>query len=243
MLEVTPSLAVAAEDLVRRVDVSDGGLEHTRAAVTAELARAQGRLDPGAGVMVQVVWLDAGSRRPGRLLVVVHHLAVDGVSWRVLLPDLRSAWDAVLAGQVVALPPRGTSFRRWAALLQAEALSPARVQELPTWQGVLDGAGSTSVGGPRESRTSPLGRSQRTTVGLSPECTAALLGPVPVVFHAGVQDVLLAAFAIAMTQWRGSDSRPGQPVVLDVEGHGRVTVNIRTRSRREDAHSIFCVWD
>src|SRR5918998_4417345 len=86
VLEVLPSGAVAAEDLVHRVDVSGGGLEDARAAVTAELARARGRLDPGAGVMVQVVWLDAGSRRPGRLLVVVHHLAVDGVSWRGLPP-------------------------------------------------------------------------------------------------------------------------------------------------------------
>ena len=49
---------------------------------------AQARLEPEAGVMLQAVWFDAGPEQAGRLLLTIHHLAVDGVSWRILVPEL-----------------------------------------------------------------------------------------------------------------------------------------------------------
>ncbi|WP_268762186.1 condensation domain-containing protein, partial [Frankia casuarinae] len=87
-----------AGELVRRVEAV--GLDDDE---LAELAAVQGRaaaerLDPRAGVMVQVVWLDRGRELPGRVLLVAHHLVVDGVSWRVLVPDLAAAYRAVAAG-------------------------------------------------------------------------------------------------------------------------------------------------
>ncbi|WP_237528336.1 hypothetical protein, partial [Streptomyces sp. SID337] len=75
--------AVGVEGLIERVDASRGAVD------VGELARdAAGRLDPARGEMVRVVWVDAGLERPGQLIVLVHHLVVDGVSWRVLVPDL-----------------------------------------------------------------------------------------------------------------------------------------------------------
>ena len=85
--------------------------------------------------MVQAVWFDAGEQRTGRLLLTIHHLAVDGVSWRILVPDLAAAWAAIARGEEPSLPPRGTSFRRWAQRLAAHAQEPARVEELPFWTG------------------------------------------------------------------------------------------------------------
>ena len=136
-LEIAPPGAVAAGACLRRVDV--GGLDEAdlRGLIAAEAEAAEGRLDPAAGVMVQVVWFDAGAARPGRLLVTIHHLAVDGVSWRILVPDLASAWQAISRGQAVALPPRGTSFRRWAERLWSHARDASVVSELPFWRGVL----------------------------------------------------------------------------------------------------------
>ena len=72
-------------------------------------------------MMVQALWFDAGPTRAGRLWLAIHHLAVDGVSWRILVPDLAAAWQAIAAGQAVTLPPRGTSFRDWAERLAAHA--------------------------------------------------------------------------------------------------------------------------
>ncbi|MFD7137778.1 amino acid adenylation domain-containing protein, partial [Streptomyces sp. NPDC059894] len=108
---------------VDAVDVAEDGLD--RVAVE-EARRAVERLDPATGVMVQVVWLDAGPGRIGRIVLAAHHLAVDGVSWRVLVPDLRAACEAVAAGQRPVLDPVPTSFRAWAEGLRRASQDPAR---------------------------------------------------------------------------------------------------------------------
>ena len=90
----------------------------------------------------------------GRLLLTIHHLAVDGVSWRILLPDLAAAWAAIARGEAPALPPRGTSFRRWAQrLAAARAGCGARSRELPFWTGDAERAGA--VAGRRRARSGP----------------------------------------------------------------------------------------
>src|SRR5262249_41360356 len=90
-LEIGAVGSIDARSCARRVDLS-GLDEHERQTRMAQEAEAAGkRLDPEAGLMIQVVWFDSGARQSGRLLLVIHHLAVDGVSWRILLPDLKQA--------------------------------------------------------------------------------------------------------------------------------------------------------
>ena len=112
-LAVPEAGTVRAEGCVTRVDVEsldDAGLERV---MGEQATAALDRLDPGAGVLVQVVWFDPGAGGPHRVLWTVHHLAVDGVSWRIILSDLNTAWDAA-AGGVVALAGVPVSFRGWA---------------------------------------------------------------------------------------------------------------------------------
>ena len=99
-------------------------MRRLRACIAEQAQAAEARLAPAAGVMVQAVWFDAGAERAGRLLLTIHHLAVDGVSWRILVPDLAAAWAAIAGGRAPALAPRGTSFRRWAQRLVAHAQDP-----------------------------------------------------------------------------------------------------------------------
>ena len=97
-----------------------------------ELDAALDRLDPAHRVVVQFVWLDLGAERSGRLIVAAHHLVVDGVSWRILLPDFVAAWGQIASGQVPRLAAPVTSMRRWAhALVDA---APDRAGELELWQ-------------------------------------------------------------------------------------------------------------
>src|SRR5262249_55865795 len=113
-LDVAAPGTVDAAGLIHRVP-SDGGWDedwHERA--RAEVDAAAGRLAPAAGVMVQLVWFDAGPRAAGRLIVVLQHLVVDGVSWRILLPDLAAAWRQVRDGRTPRLAEVATSARRWA---------------------------------------------------------------------------------------------------------------------------------
>ncbi|MGW2374840.1 amino acid adenylation domain-containing protein [Kitasatospora sp. NPDC001683] len=196
---------------VRRVGLGAGSLDE---AVAGAVRDAVGRLDPETGVMVQAVWVDAGPGRVGRLVLVVHHLAVDGMSWRVLVPDLREACEAVAAGRTPALEPVAVPYRQWARLLEEWAATAERVGELPAWQAIL-GEGDGPIGGPQVSPGSTRSRSWA----MSGAEVSALLGPVPVLFYCGVHEVLLAGLAGAVARWSG-----GHVVLVDVESHGRHAV-------------------
>ena len=204
------------DELLRRVDSIGLDESQLREVVVTQSAAAKARLDPVAGVMVQAVWFDAGPDAAGRLLLVIHHLVVDGVSWRILLPDLAAAWEAIGVGRPVALPPVGTSLSRWAHLLTAEANSPQRVAELPAWRDILRDIPPLVT-----AAHDPAGATRRLTVTLAADVAAPLLARVPTNFHAGIQEVLLAAFGIALTEWRRRRGGPDGAVLVDVEGHGR----------------------
>ncbi|TXS19932.1 condensation domain-containing protein, partial [Streptomyces sp. wa22] len=138
VLEALPPGSVRARDRFTRVDVAGLDGDAVRAAVTEAGEQARRRLRPAHGEVVEAVWCDAGPRARGRLLLVVHHLAVDAVSWRILATDVAAAWQAVTeapdATGRAALPAPTTSYRQWARLLATQAHEPSRESELPLWQ-------------------------------------------------------------------------------------------------------------
>ncbi|MGE6737362.1 condensation domain-containing protein, partial [Streptomyces sp. NPDC059900] len=203
--------AVPERAWVCRVDAADADAE-------AEARAAVGRLDPLAGVMVQAVWFDAGADTPGRLLLVVHHLAVDGVSWRVLLPDLAEACGALAAGREPALAPVATSFRHWARELQAQAASPERLAELEAWTAIQTGSDPLLTTLPLDPATDLGTTVRRVSVRVPAPVTSALLTGVPAAFGAKVDEVLLAGLAAAIGAW-GDQGRIS--FLVDVESHGR----------------------
>ncbi|POM25370.1 Linear gramicidin synthase subunit B [Actinomadura rubteroloni] len=214
--------AVAAHHAVLRARLLDGGaldvapsapppeLRRATAGVRAEAEAARARLDPRAGGMFQAVWFE-----PDTLLLMAHHLVVDGVSWRVLLDDLHEAWRAVAAGRRSALPPVPTSLRAWTGTLADRARTA--LPELPTWVNVLGGGDGT----PWDGRLDPVrdtAASARTfTLTLDAEHTAPLLGDT-------VTETLLTGLALAAARVRG---RPGG-VLVGVERHGRDDALART---------------
>jgi amino acid adenylation domain-containing protein/non-ribosomal peptide synthase protein (TIGR01720 family) len=144
-----------------------------------------------------------------RLLLVAHHLVMDGVSWPVLLADLRAA----VAGLPLppALPPKTTSFRRWAERLREYARTAELRQELDFWRATGDRAAPLPADLP--GRDGPAGRVE---VRLGAVETRQLLSEVPEAWPVRTEEVLLAAVALALAGWRGE-----RTVALSVEGHGR----------------------
>ncbi len=172
-------------------------------------AAAQAGLDLAAGPLLRAVYFDLGADRTGRLLLTVHHLAVDGVSWRILLEDLERA----CAGEM--LPPKTTSFRDWALRLAEHARAPEVEAELPYWLALADApAAPLPVDLPGGTNTE--GRARTVTVVLPESETRALLQDVPAAYRTQVNDVLLAALARTLAGWTGEPS-----VLVDLEGHGR----------------------
>jgi non-ribosomal peptide synthase protein (TIGR01720 family) len=230
-LEVRPPGTVRARDRVRRVPLPAAGgpatgpravdrsaagvAPETKDIVAREAAAAAARLAPADGVTADLVWFDAGPGRLGRLLVSVHHLVVDRVSWSVLLPDLAAAWTAVAAGAPPVLPPVGTSLREWATLLTAAARD--RAVELRLWTDLLAGPERPLGRRPLDPARDVVATERSHTVTLAAEHTAPLLTTVPAAYRAGVDDVLLTALALALTHRR----RGGGGVLVELEGHGR----------------------
>ncbi|MEU4203719.1 amino acid adenylation domain-containing protein [Streptomyces sp. NPDC026294] len=221
VLTVAGRGTVDAASLVTRI-VPEDGRSPDEAAEQA-VRDALRRLDPAAGTLAQVVWLDAGPERNGRLVLVVHHMVVDGVSWRILVPDLRAACEAVAAGRPPVLDPVGTSFRQWAGLLAAQATDERRTAELDGWKALLDG-GDLSVGArPPDPLRDTAATVRRTEWTVPADRAATLTGRTPAAFHCGVHEVLLSTLAGALTHWR-PDTVPAAGLLVDVEGHGREPV-------------------
>jgi len=173
---------------------------------------ARSRLDPAAGVMLSALWVSSTSE----LVLIFHHLAVDGVSWRILLEDLNIAWVQHHGGRSVELPASGTSFARWSALLAERACAAEVVELVDGWREVS--AVGSVLALPRPEVDTYVDAGQL-TVSLDVGTTRRLLGEVPAAFHAGVQDILLIAFGLAVSEF--FDGAGGGVVGVDVEGHGR----------------------
>src|SRR5207253_476121 len=129
-------------------------------------------------------------------------LAVDGVSWRILLEDFQTACEQLGRGELVALPPRTTSFQRWAERLSEYARSDALQRELAYWLPAtppqvarlpIDLAGGLNT----------AASAQMVTVALNAEETQALLHKVHDAYHTQINDVLLTALAQACSRWTG----------------------------------------
>jgi len=241
-LEVLPRGAVSAHQRLTRIDITGLDAPAVDAAVAEAGEAARRRLNPDEADVVQAVWFDAGPGRPGRLLLVVHHLAVDSVSWRTLVTDLETAWRSLAAdrygqggpeaggmdAQTLPLPTVLTSYRRWAELLVAEAHRPERHTELKLWQHILDADDPQLGRRPLDPALDTAATLRTLTVSLPAQWTRPLLTTVPAAFHAGVDDVLLTGLALAAAGWRRERGTGQHPdLLLDLEGHGREQLDDR----------------
>ncbi len=221
VLDIREAREVPAGPCVRRVDARGLAGEPLAALVAEQGEAARLRLSP-AGSLVQVVWFDCGSSQPGALLLVLHHLAVDGVSWRILLPDLAAAWQSATDGVAPALDPVPASLAGWSRRMTAAALDQARAAQLPRWSKMLSEPDPLLGRRPLDPRRDTAGNAASLSRKLSVAQTVPLLTHVPSLFQAGVNDVLLAALALAVSEWR---RRRGVPttsgLLVNVEGHGR----------------------
>ncbi|SER28292.1 non-ribosomal peptide synthase domain TIGR01720/amino acid adenylation domain-containing protein [Lentzea albida] len=167
--------------------------------VQQHMGALQRSLDLENGPLVAAILVDRGDE-PACLGLVVHHLVVDGVSWNVLLEDL----DAAYRGE--ELPPKTTSFRRWAESVAAFADSDEVRAELPYWLEKAETPFSLPV--------DATGANTEDSAAVTEVTVAA--GDLP---NAQVLDVVLAALHQALGEWAGTDT-----VVVDLEHHGRESV-------------------
>ncbi|MET7767186.1 amino acid adenylation domain-containing protein [Nocardia sp. NPDC005366] len=218
----------------RSVDVVEPGtvdaataIAHVRldrrdaAEVDRHLQAAADRLDPGSGTLVQLVWMEDHDDASRDLMwLVIHHLAVDAVSWRIILTDLAQAWQQIRDGGEPRFASGTTSFRRWAHGLVEQAPGK-RSAELDVWKEVL-ARGDQLLG----ARNLDPNRDVAATAGrirtrIPADVTEAVLTTIPARFHGSANDPLLAALALALAQWRRGRGTVADGELIWLEGHGR----------------------
>ncbi|BBA33066.1 putative linear pentadecapeptide gramicidin synthetase LgrB [Methylocaldum marinum] len=186
------------------------------AAIEQVSAAQQARLDLAHGPLWRCVLFTRGEGQPGRLLLVIHHLAVDGVSWRILLDDLQQAYARLGRGAPPALPPKTTAFKTWAEQLDAYAASERLRPELAYWQRLRGPAAPLPRDADAPPEANTVAAADHVAVTLGREPTRALLHDVPPVYRTRINDVLLTALAQTLARWSGV-----RTLWVNLEGHGR----------------------
>jgi amino acid adenylation domain-containing protein/non-ribosomal peptide synthase protein (TIGR01720 family) len=206
-------------DFVPMIEVDLSTLPANEQLETLEVTatRLQASLDLSAGQLCRAAYFHSGPCHPDRLLIIMHHLVVDGVSWHILMEDLCTTYQQLSRGQVVTLLPKTTSFRRWSTKLAEYARSSAFQQEREYW--LANGRNRASrlpVDLVSETVANNEALSRTVSVSLGPAETQALLQEVPRAYNTQINDALLAALVQAFAQWTGA-----RDLLVDLEGHGR----------------------
>jgi non-ribosomal peptide synthase domain TIGR01720 len=202
------------EEVYQRVDFSTIGDQERVRAMEEDASAQQASLSLSAGRMLQVVEYDLGGAGR-RLLLIVHHLAVDGVSWRILLDDLQSGYEQLQRRGALELGAKTTSYRNWAERLAQYSRSEELREEVEYWERQQRRAGE-GVKKEEEEGELSYAAARRESRWLGEEQTEELLQEVPGVYHTQINDVLLAVLWEANRRWKGERS-----LVVELEGHGR----------------------
>jgi non-ribosomal peptide synthase protein (TIGR01720 family) len=172
----------------------------------------QGSLDLESGPIVRVALYEMGGSQ--RVLMVIHHLAVDMVSWRMLLEDLWKAYEQLGRGEGVKLGEKTTSYKEWAEKVEKLANTEELEREVEYWEGEQEGVdGGIAVESAGENSEQSV---DVVEVELTEGETGKLLREVARQYRVSASEVMIASLGRALRRWSGK-----QQVVVDVEGHGR----------------------
>ena len=198
-----------------RIDLSGIAESEQTIKLSEHAARLHASLNLQHGPLIRVALFDRGLQLNNYLLVVIHHLVVDGVSWRILLEDLHTIYQQLSRHEEPSLPAKTTSYKNWAERLAEHAQSAELHEELAYWcetggrprsQLPLDHPGGANT----------VASARTISVSLNPDETRELLQSLPVAYRTQINEVLLAALVRTLTPWTGADS-----LLVDLEGHGR----------------------
>jgi amino acid adenylation domain-containing protein/non-ribosomal peptide synthase protein (TIGR01720 family) len=172
------------------------------------------------GRLLQMVLMQTpGGAEANRLLIVIHHLGVDGVSWRILLSDLEHLLDGLQSGKKVPLGAKGSSYRQWYSALEQYGVSHRLLGQKPYWKQIVSSYKPLPLD--HEYACEALMKDMRDyRVRLGADQTRYLLQEVPKAYHTEINDLLLSALAAALCGWIGESQ-----VIVALEGHGREAIS------------------
>lgn len=199
------------------VALSDVEPEQQMARMQSAIATAQASLNITDGPLLRVCLFRLPAASNDRLLIVLHHLVVDGISWRILLDDLSHIYDQLRQNETVQLPAKTTAFQTWAQRIASFVRTSDQVEQaLDFWEAMTEPAEALPNDYPDGIADNTEASAQRVITRLSLEQTRLLLQSVPAAYNTQINDVLLTALMLGVQEWTGQSS-----LQIDLEGHGR----------------------
>ncbi|WEZ21971.1 plipastatin non-ribosomal peptide synthetase PpsC [Bacillus subtilis] len=150
------------------------------------------------------------------LFLAIHHLVVDGVSWRILLEDLSAGYQQAAAGQTIQLPPKTDSYQEYARRIQEYAQSSKLIREEAYWRSVEEQQAAELPYEIPHHVNIDFSKRDSLSFSLTEADTAVLLQNVNHAYGTDTQDILLTAASLAICEWTG-----GSKLRIAMEGHGR----------------------
>ncbi|MES2732925.1 MAG: amino acid adenylation domain-containing protein [Bacteroidota bacterium] len=197
------------------VDLKDVAVASLPLAIAQVCDQYQRSLDIEKGALFRMVFIQTpASTSHHRLFLVIHHLVVDGVSWRILLQDLQTCLDGLGEQQPIALYAKSSSYRQWAEALAAYAESVYVESQLPYWQSVSEANQPLPVD--KVGEVPMRNEVHQHQVKLAATLTSALVSGVHQAYATGINDLLLAALGQTIQVWTHDPQ-----IVIGLEGHGR----------------------
>ena len=214
--EVTQSYLYELGDIpFEFIDLSIGENENLSEIITQKSNEAQASLNLSNGKVFKCIYFYLGENIPGRLLIIAHHLIIDGISWRILTEDIQTIYGQLKKGLEATLPAKTTSFKYWSERLKSLADSESLIEEEKYWknlsliQNMKENNGSNNLEN-TEKTVSSVSKL------LDKKLTKTLLTEVPEKYNTEINDVLLTALVLSNSIWKGS-----RKMTVSLEGHGR----------------------
>ncbi len=177
------------------------------------LSKLQYELNITDGPLIKVAYFDSGDQEKGRLFITVHHLVIDGYSWRLMLDTLQMIYEQLTNSGSVQLPVKGLSFKKWSEHLYEYAYSNQLKDELAFWKNNVPSSVNTipiDMEGGRNDENS----ARTLSFMLTEKETKYLLHDTYQLFKMRIDDILLSALSSTLANWSGE-------TLVDLEGHGR----------------------
>ena len=210
--EKVPSVKISCFDLSGKTK------EEQNASIKEIAQKLQRNLNLKEGKLIDVAHFKTSIDEFDRLFIVIHHLVVDGVSWRIFLEDMIEGYATLRSRGKIFLPEKTTSFDYWINKLSQYAQTEEARKEIPYWSGLLDGKQEIKTPVDNPAGSNLVAESKTLSVNLTSKETKIFLEEIPGVYHSHVNDLLLTGLLNALCKWTGEDRGCW---LIEQEGHGR----------------------
>ncbi len=200
------------------IDLSSLGEKEQKYAFESATTELQSNFNLSEGPLVKVAFLELRSQQNSYLLITIHYLLVDAISWQILLEDLQTAYQQLSQGEVIYLPNQTTSFQRWTQCLQEYAQTSEIIQEQDYWLAKVQ-KHFYSLPVDYSVSENTAANADIVSISLDKQETQALLKNVNKAYNTQITDILLTALVQGFAKWTGE-----KQLWVDIEDNSRETI-------------------